>query len=71
MDDDIHFLGRDGKEGRTMMYQIIYAEGRCSNMANGRKDLRDWLKLLKDEVITDIRKVYKNGVSVSIKKKPW
>lgn len=53
-----------------MMYQIIYAEGRCSNMANSRKDLRDWLKLLKDEAITDIRKVYKNGVSVSIKKSP-
>lgn len=51
-----------------MMYQIIYAEGRCSNMANGRKDLRDWLKLLKDEAITDIRKVYANGESVSIMK---
>ena len=51
-----------------MMYQIIYAEGRCSNMANSRKDLREWMKLLKDEAITDIRKVYANGESVSIKK---
>lgn len=51
-----------------MMYQIIYAEGRCSNVANGRKELRDWLKLLKDEAITDIRKVYANGESISIKK---
>lgn len=26
----------------------------------------DWLKILKDEVITDIRKVYKSGVSDSV-----
>ena len=27
------------------------------------KDLLDWLKLLKDEQIVDIRKIYKSGVT--------
>ena len=45
-----------------MRYRIEYADGRCCNFANSRKDLLDWLKALKDEKIVDIRKVYKNGV---------
>lgn len=49
-----------------MRYRIEYAEGKCCNFANGRKDLLDWLKLLKDETITDIRKVYKNGTSQTV-----
>lgn len=49
-----------------MRYRIEYADGKCCNYANGSKDLIDWLKLLKDETITDIRKVYKNGVSDSV-----
>lgn len=49
-----------------MLYRIEYAEGKCHNFANGRKDLLEWLKLLKDEVITDIRKVYKSGASDSV-----
>ena len=32
-----------------MRYRIEYADGRCCNFANSRKDLLDWLKLLKDE----------------------
>lgn len=32
-----------------MRYWIEYADGRCCNFANSRKDLLDWLKLLKDE----------------------
>ena len=45
-----------------MRYRIEYADGRCCNFANSRKDLLDWLKLLKDEQIVDIRKIYKSGV---------
>ena len=49
-----------------MEYRIEYAEGKCCNFANGRTDLLEWLKLLKDETVTDIRKLYKNGVSDSV-----
>ena len=42
-----------------MRYRIEYADGRCCNYVNSRKDLLDWLKALKDEKIVDIRKVYK------------
>ena len=42
-----------------MRYRIEYADGRCCNFANGRDDLLEWLKLLKQEEISDIRKVYK------------
>ena len=31
-----------------------------------RADLLEWLKLLKEEEIADIRKVYKSGVSDSV-----
>ena len=44
----------------------VYADGRCCNFANSRKDLLDWLKALKDEKVVDIRKVYKNGVTDSV-----
>lgn len=49
-----------------MRYRIEYADGRCFNFANSRKDLLDWLKLLKDEKIVDIRKIYKSGVTDSV-----
>ncbi len=49
-----------------MDYRIEYAGGKCCNIAHGRKDLIEWLKLLKDETITDIRKLYKSGVSDSV-----
>lgn len=49
-----------------MRYRIEYANGRCCNFANSRTDLIDWLKLLKDETISDIRKIYKSGVSDSV-----
>ena len=49
-----------------MRYRIEYADRRCCNFANSRKDLLDWLKLLKHEKIADIRKVYKNGVTDSV-----
>ena len=52
-----------------MRYRIEYADGRCCNFANSRKDLLEWLKLLKDEEITDIRTIYKNGVTDSVLEK--
>ena len=52
-----------------MLYRIEYADGKCRNFANSRKDLLEWLKLLKDETITDIRKIYKSGVSDSVLEK--
>lgn len=52
-----------------MRYRIEYADGRCRNYANSRKDLLEWLPTLKDEVITDIRKIYKNGIEDSVLEK--
>lgn len=52
-----------------MRYQIEYANGQCCNFANSRKDLLEWLEILKDEEITDIRKVYKSGMTDSVFKK--
>lgn len=49
-----------------MRYRIEYADGQCCSIAISRKDLLEWLKLLKDEEITDIRKIYKNGVTDSV-----
>ena len=46
-----------------MEYRIEYAGGKCCNYAHNRADLMDWLKLLKDEAITDIQKIYKSGAS--------
>ncbi len=50
----------------SMRYRIEYADGRYCNFANGRAELLKWLKLLKQEEISDIRKVYKSGVSDSV-----
>ena len=52
-----------------MRYRIEYADGRCCNFANSRRDLLKWLKLLQDEEIMDIRKIYKNGVTDSVLEK--
>ena len=49
-----------------MEYRIEYANGKCRNYAKSRKDLLEWLFILKDEVITDIRKIYKSGVEDSV-----
>ena len=49
-----------------MGYRIEYAGGNCRNYANNRKDLLEWLSILRDEVITDIQKIYKNGKSESV-----
>lgn len=52
-----------------MCYRIEYAGGQCHNSANSRLDLLKWLKNLKDEVITDIRMVYKSGATTSVMEK--
>lgn len=52
-----------------MEYRVEYAGGKCCNFAHSRKDLLEWLKLLKDETISDIRKLYKSGVSDSVMEK--
>lgn len=52
-----------------MLYRIEYANGRCCNFASSRKDLLEWLKILKAETITDIRKVYKSGATDSVLEK--
>lgn len=50
-----------------MIYRIEY-QGGC-NYARNRKDLLEWLELLRGETITDIRKEYKNGSSETVKAK--
>ena len=52
-----------------MRYRIEYADGKCCSFANSSGDLIDWLKLLKDETISDIRKIYKSGATDSVKEK--
>ena len=49
-----------------MTYKIEYDNGKSYNFANSREDLISWLKILKDETITDIQKIYKNGISDSV-----
>lgn len=49
-----------------MEYRIEYANGKCQNYASSRKDLLQWLSILKDELITDIQNIFKNGKSESV-----
>ena len=49
-----------------MEYRIDYANWNCHNYASSRKDLLEWLSILKDEVITDIQKICKNGKCESV-----
>lgn len=51
---------------RKAFYYIRMTDGRCCNFANDRAYLLKWLKLLKEEEISDIRKLYKSGVSDSV-----
>lgn len=52
-----------------MEYRIEYANGKFCTYAHSRKDLLEWLAMLKYEVISDIYKVYKNGVEDSVLEK--
>jgi hypothetical protein len=52
-----------------MIYKIEYSGGKNCNFAYNRKDLIEWLEILKDETITDIQKIYKSGISDSVLQK--
>jgi hypothetical protein len=52
-----------------MLYRIEYARRTCCSFAHNSKDLIEWLKILKDETIDDIRKVYKSGSEDSVLEK--
>lgn len=49
-----------------MRYRIEYKEGKCCTVVNNRKQLIEQLEQLNSETITDIRKMYKSGVSDSV-----
>lgn len=49
-----------------MRYRIEYVDGRCCSFADSRAGLIGQLKLMKNEIVSDIRKVYRNGVSDSV-----
>lgn len=49
-----------------MNYRIEYADGQCCNIAYGSKDLTEKLKRLGKGTVSDIRKLYKSGVSDSV-----
>ena len=49
-----------------MRYRIEYEGSKCCSFANSRADLLECIKLLKNETITDIRKIYKSGVTDSV-----
>lgn len=50
-----------------MKYRIEFADRRCCSIANSRKELIERLQTLDRGTIEDIRKVYKSGVSDSVK----
>lgn len=50
-----------------MKYRIEYRDRRCCDFANSRADLIELLKHVNNKEIADIRKVYKNGVTDSVK----
>lgn len=49
-----------------MEYRIRIADTPGGFSAHSRKDLIEWLKLLKDEAITEISKIYKSGAEKSV-----
>ena len=50
-----------------MKYRIEFADRRCCSIANSRKALIQRLQTLERGTVEDIRKVYKSGVSDSVK----
>lgn len=49
-----------------MIYMIIYDDEKCTNYANSRADLLEWLRILHDEEINDILKIGKSGAITSV-----
>lgn len=52
-----------------MKYRIEYRDRRCCDFANRRSELLTLLKHMENEEIADIRKVYKSGVTDSVKER--
>lgn len=52
-----------------MKYRIEYADSGCCHFAKDRAELLKCLGQLKSRTISDIRKLYKNGVSDSVMEK--
>lgn len=50
-----------------MKYRIEFADRRCCSIANSRRELIERLQTLDRGTVEDIRKVYKSGVSDSVK----
>lgn len=50
-----------------MKYRIEFADRRCCSIANSRRELIERLQTLERGMVEDIRKVYKSGVSDSVK----
>lgn len=50
-----------------MKYRIEFADRRCCSIANSRRELIERLQTLERGAVEDIRKVYKSGVSDSVK----
>ena len=50
-----------------MKYRIEFADRQCCSIVNSRKELIERLQTLDRGTVEDIRKVYKSGVSDSVK----
>ena len=50
-----------------MKYRIEFADRRCCSIVNSRRELIQRLQTLDRGTVEDIRKVYKSGVSDSVK----
>ena len=49
-----------------MKYRIEYADNRKCSVISSRTDLLERLKILSADAVSDIRKLYKSGVSDSV-----
>ena len=49
-----------------MKYRIEFSDNKLCRCVDNREEVIEWLKVYKAETISDIRKVYKNGVSDSV-----
>ena len=49
-----------------MRYRIERKKGQCCQIVGCRKELLEYLKYTPTEEITDIRKIYKNGITDSV-----
>lgn len=54
------------RKGERMQYRIEYESETSCSYADSSKALIKYLKYQKKKRITDIRKVYKNGISESV-----